>query len=364
VLGGAGEIAYEFYKGLIELNVDSEFWSSGNSDNNTSREKFFEPYVSRNRLVTFFQVCFMNRCTLKVIWRLYKKRPNIVWVNSIGNKISLCTILFARALGIKIFVTLHDFLPISPTKIGLSGYSSNQYLDLKRIKLEESLHTRLRRQILTFYINRANYICAVGPLQFEILKSFGVSVKKWVPNGVARCTHKTKDSQDTQKRSGILFAGRLHRKGLEYLIDGLLQSKSKRKLLLAGEIDLLDYAKTRLSDKDIHYYGTVSRQILHEIMHKVELVCVLSQYFDPYPTIGLEAIRHGAPVIVTKTNGICHLLRSTEDEFIHEIDQVPDLDKILKDTKNFAEVTSTISLKIPEPQDVVKSYLRLFATSV
>ena len=360
ILGGGGAIAHEFYQSLLELNVASEFWSTGNPLDDTSEEKFFESRVSKYRIINFFQVCIINRCTLRVIWKLYKKRPNILWVNAIGNRISFSVVLVSRALGIRTFVTLHDFLPINQTKIGLFGSGLYRHLDLSRIIVEKGMHHRLRRKILTFYVNRANGIFAVGPLQCKILKSFGVSVKAWVPNGVANCTHKTTDSKSARKRSGILFAGRFHRKGLEYLIDGLLQSKSRPKLLLAGGMDLFDYAKTRLPEEDIHYFGTVSRQTLHEIIHEVELVCVLSQYFDPYPTIGLEAIRHGALIIATKTSGISHYFTGVGDILINGINQVPDLDKILGNTENFEELNSKIDLQIPQPLEVVKLYLTFF----
>jgi glycosyltransferase involved in cell wall biosynthesis len=125
-------------------------------------------------------------------------------------------------------------------------------------------------------------------------------------------------------------------------------------------MDLFDYAKTRLPEADIHYFGTVSRQTLHEIIHEVELVCVLSQYFDPYPTIGLEAIRHGALIILTNTNGISHYFTGVGDILINGINQVPDLDKILSNTENLAELNSKIDLQIPQPLEVVKLYLAFF----
>ena len=126
-----------------------------------------------------------------------------------------------------------------------------------------------------------------------------------IPNGVIPCHHLDQPERDPRK---ILFAGRLNRKGLNFVIESMLKSDLKLHLLLAGDYDLYDYTKARLNENDFTYLGRLSRPEVALILHQVKYVACISQYYDNYPTIALEAIAHGALPITTELTGVASLV--------------------------------------------------------
>jgi glycosyltransferase involved in cell wall biosynthesis len=179
-------------------------------------------------------------------------------------------------------------------------FSENRYFNL---------FWTLRMIILRFCINRANRIVGIGRNCISIFRSLGYRIDAVIPNGVADCVHAEIKRED----STIFFAGRLNGKGFDLLLRTFAEAEaSDWHFYFAGGVELYELAVQNLNSTQFTYLGKLSREEVLSFMHRVKFVAVLSQYFDNYPTVALEAIMHGAIPITTPITGVADLVRAID----------------------------------------------------
>jgi glycosyltransferase involved in cell wall biosynthesis len=360
VLGGGGAIAFEFHQILLSKGVNSEFWSTGETGKSSKTEIAFRIRQVNSPIRRYLHQIVGNSVTVRVYRTLRRDKPDFVWVHQIGNKFSYSIVPLLRLLGIPVVITLHDYLTVNTSKVGVKNPKLEFVSRRDNLLIGRRLHERLRRKILTLYVNKSNMAIAVSNLQAQILSSLGVNIFKVIPNGVAKCDHRSQIKKKGAPEQSILFAGRFHRKGLEYLVEAIKLSSLNWTLYLAGDQVLSSYASSKLPAERIIFLGKLSRSELHRFIHEMDLVCVLSQYFDPYPTVGLEAIRHGSQFITTNTSGISELLKAGGESFLFPVNTVPDLDCIVTENKDFETMRLRIDSKINTQEQVISLYLETF----
>lgn len=362
-LGGGGAIAYEFFNLLDNLGYSVQFWfttSQREFINNHSNKEIgvFSPNP-RTRFGSKFREILGVGNLLKIIMLVLKFRPKVIWVHQIGNHWPYLLIPVLRLFNTKILFTYHDYLALSKYKIDPIDSSLNEVLG--NINVGKSSYQIFRRRLLRTMANSANQTTAVSHLQKQILEAFQIRVDAVIPNGVATCVHeKFLDSNPPQSTWNILFAGRLNRKGLDVICDALTKAKPGWILHLAGNDDLLNYCSMRLDSKQFMYHGKLSRFELGRLMHGMDIVGVCSQYYDPYPTVGLEALRHGSFFLSTNTAGISHIYSGEiSKSLIFKVGQVPDLDLALSFVNTNLDALNAIKSKLPTPIDVCETYLEM-----
>jgi len=361
-VGGAGTIAYDFFKILTSREIGVEFWFGCTKNDSFSEKRknesafFFKS--SRFRIFQIYQELIGLRALIWVVGRVRTSKPDLVWINQIGNRIPYLVIPVLRIMGVKVLLTMHDFLPISKFKLGILNPKAE--VKLENISFDSGLYPRFRRRLLSGFVGLANWKICVSSLQMKVLSQFGIQCNAVIPNGVSRCNHnlETGGRYRDQVERRVLFAGRLQMKGLEIVCSAILNSNRNWRLHLAGDSDLLQRAIQLLPHEIIEYHGVLSRQELGELMHNVDLVSACSQYFDPYPTICLEAVRHGTPFLTTSTSGTSVLFPSILDiPLILDVGEIPDLDDVLSYSQNETSLLKTINSKIPTLDDVCDDYL-------
>jgi hypothetical protein len=197
------------------------------------------------------------------------------------------------------------------------------------------------------------------------LKRFGVKVTRIINNGIAECEHLdqagdlvgTKVLLTLRKREQkiVLFAGRMNGKGLDILTKAIQESNSEWLLVLAGEIDLDQYCQANLRSEEFIYLGRLPRRELLGLIHQVDLVAVISQYFDPYPTIALEAVKHGTAFFTTEVSGVSSLLNCEAARFlISQVGEIPNLSNIFLESQQKQHILQEISHSILSPKEVLK----------
>jgi hypothetical protein len=355
-LGGGGAIAYEFHQLALENGHQSRFWYTGNENRHEENERCFAVAESRHSAVKYLRQTLSSIVSLRILVAIYRTRPEIVWIHQIGNSISYSIIFFLRLARIPTIVTLHDYLVISSTKVGVFDPRALNILEPKNLLIGNRFREEIRRFLLKTYVNFASKIFTVSNIQQKILSDSGVNCTLVMPNGASECSHTNFNQTRTEKKLNVLFAGRFHRKGLEYLIEGIIASPNKWVLHLAGNEDLLEYAHSKLPAEQIRFHGRITRSQLHTLMHEMHLVSVLSQYFDPYPTVGLEAIRHGSMFLTTNSSGISSLLVEQAPEFILKVGEFPNLDCLLSLKNETSIDISLVNSSIPTQEIVFKKY--------
>lgn len=298
---------------------------------------------------------------------LYKQvraeRPSIVLVQQIGNRFPRTLIPLMNFMGVQVICTLHDFSWLLPRKLFPRDLkiSSSELLEKGKlegnrkaansINREGSLfrHTvfRVRLFINRQILNHCASVIAISQLQAEIYKSFGFKISVVIPNDVENCSCNL-PLEIHRENTILLFAGRSYAKGLEKAFE-ITQTNPATILYLAGPSDLLERAKSALDPEQFHYFGNLAPSDLYELLHKIGFVVVLSECFDVYPTITLEALSHGALVLTNRNTGNSDLVASIYPDMV--IDDVATLDfdalalmsTQIRDSRKFKEVQNRVS---------------------
>lgn len=355
-LGGAPAIAFEYFETLKEKGVTTEFLTldgklSEAKDLNNFNVKIKEIGPIKKLLSP---VNYIKNSILFII-EVLRLNPTYIWIHSIGNIIPFLSLYILSILKIDFFVTLHDFNSISRYKIGAKRTN-----DGVEPLISTNLFSKLYRKFNIGALKQSLFCAYLSSHQERIFKHVGLNNLVCIPNGVSLCEHDYKD--DLRQQSGalkILFAGRANMKGLLELLEALKSpSKVRIEIYLAGDQELLDFVADEFSNSKIFYLGNLTRSDLQKFIHEVHIVLVNSQYFDPYPTIGLEGIRHNALVITSECSGILDLF-STEDlkPLILPIGNPIDFDRFAELYNSKKNHVNQLSRIIPTPHEVVDRYL-------
>jgi glycosyltransferase involved in cell wall biosynthesis len=164
-------------------------------------------------------------------------------------------------------------------------------------------------------------------MQEDIFMQFGIKNLKIVRNGIDACKCNIA-TPISEKSNTVLFAGRSTGKGFEKTCQ-LVKSNPAWTLLAAGDSDLRDTALLYLSEEQFKYLGFLPPETLFLEIHKAYFVSVLSECFDVYPTIALEAFMHGSNVISSDSTGVTELIHEYGTGHILKKAEMPNLD-ILK----------------------------------
>jgi glycosyltransferase involved in cell wall biosynthesis len=367
VLGGGQSIAYEFYTLLTESGYNTEFWYTTSEKKNivlkNSKEICIFSSLNKNRFLSKVKELLGGLLLFKFIYLLIVRKPSKIWIHQIGNNIPFIIIIFIKLLKIESIITLHDYLILSKYKI--VPVDKNQRVISKLQDLNLSLYQTLRFFFYRLVVNNSNVIITVSELQKEILTNFGIRVTDVRPNGIAVCKHKKIVKNPSRKADrSILFAGRLGFKGLDILIQSANLAKKKWVIHLAGNSDLLSYVQSKGFD-DYIYHGLLTRVQISSLIHKMDLVFACSQYYDPYPTICLESLRHGVPFITTITSGTSRIYSNEfAKKLIMNVGIVPDLDDIHRFTSKYKKEILSEGAKIPDVLEVYKSYLNTLGLEI
>ncbi|MCC5840242.1 MAG: glycosyltransferase family 4 protein [Opitutales bacterium] len=115
----------------------------------------------------------------------------------------------------------------------------------------------------------------------------------------------------------LLFAGQVIRgKGLDHLLQALHGLSGDWSLTVAGRGSALDKCRALASrlglDERIEWLGHLSPEELARQYRRAALVAVPSVWQEPFGMIGIEAMRHGRPVVAYASGGIPEWMRDGE----------------------------------------------------
>jgi len=349
---GAASVALQYANFLSQEN-DVEFWCSKPRDiENYPSDKFQtwsfnysklkRKLQKKSKILRFFSEIIDLKVFFYLIWQSKKFKPDLVWLHQIGNAIPKTVPLVFWALRISVVQTHHDYSCFSlgklfPSDFGLSqeevcllGSSpdkpSNNKIRLEFVKgnFIRNLLFQKRARLLICISNLNFKNILLSPQQKRINQSFDLRSTLVIPNSAQECSCSGIPNMATFK-PGVLFAGRPVAKGL-HDIARIVENSSSCKLYIAGKPEIMNYLPQNLSASKYEYLGELSQNELFHFMHSVEYVSVLSECFDVFPSILLEAISHGCKVICSPTVGNGYLLAGTNLGYMLESrDVIPDL---------------------------------------
>lgn len=378
-LPGAATIAFDFASELSKV-IDVEFWHSSSrlfsdtfegNDYVKCRSIFFNKEASKfsDRLIyKLYREFFSPRHFFWLLKEIFRYKPDLIWVHQIGNRFPRSIFLFLRLINLRCIVTVHDYNYLVPRKLYPNDFSNN--LDLSHIQSENQACFKIKmvpslKSLIYFSRMKANNIllnCTdsvfyISDLQSMIYASNGFRSTKVINNGVDKCNCNMGEKRND---NAVLFVGRVIGKGLDKVIEGVAKNPNL-KLILVGGSDLLEIASSKLPTKQFVYLGRLKREALYKILHEVKFTCVLSECFDVFPTITIEAIRHGSIPISTFLAGNSNYVHELNPQLVLNFDSIPDFSKLNRIKLDKIKLR-VLNEKLPTLRDSTISYLNALNT--
>jgi glycosyltransferase involved in cell wall biosynthesis len=331
---GAAGIALQ-YATLLSAENSVQFWCTQPEEDESYQKLGFPQKTAtyknskmRRQLSSKPYRMFYEMFDFQIFLWLIKEslifRPDIVWIHQIGNAVPKSVPLLFKILRIKTIQTHHDYSTFAFGKLYPSDFnldseevlalsSPREFSEMKRTKLRFTRGNFFKRNFMRFRclvliqisnLNVKNVL--LSPQQESINRNFGLKSIVLIPNAAQGCKCVNPLMKVGENRN-ILFAGRPVSKGLG-LIANIVQNSESCKLFLAGKREILDYIPQSLSPSKYEYLGNLTQPELFQFMHKIDFVSVLSECFDVFPSILLEALSHDCKIIASPMVGNNYLI--------------------------------------------------------
>lgn len=260
-----------------------------------------------------------NKVILKEAEKIFKDyQPDIIHIHTLHHRISYGVIDLAKQFSKAVFMTLHD----SQTVFNRKLFPKRKTCDLNpEYDYKISWFDNFKKDGLgynpfqKFFIKRAlkkvDKIFAVSYALKGALEANGISNIEVIHNGI----NADEWAGEEATHNNILFAGRVDEaKGVKVLVNAfnIINSQiPEAKLTIVGDGDF----KTD-KNKNIKILPWQSRENMKRIFSESAIVVAPSLYLDPFPTVNLEAMAAGRPVVGTCFGGTPEVVLDNETGYI------------------------------------------------
>jgi len=189
-----------------------------------------------------------------------------------------------------------------------------------RARIEQLIGRYISFHIEMDLIERANKITTVAHSVAMELREYGLNSKdvEVIGNGVDEKIFTPIKNKVDEKY--ILYSGRLdYRKGLFDLIESskiICQVHPELSFVITGKGILVDKLKRRVNESGLknnfNFVGFVSREKLIQLYQQATIY-VLPSHYEGLPTVLLEAMACGCPVVATSVSGNLDVLTQDHD---------------------------------------------------
>jgi glycosyltransferase involved in cell wall biosynthesis len=242
-------------------------------------------------------------------------------LHNIHTHISYSVISLIRNRNIKQIMTAHDYMSIDYGKF-TQGIDSNDLSESPKIhaKLDplktfwnyKKSYNPFRNIVIKFFLHKLHKIITVSQAQDFLLRENGINNTLTINNGILRHDNTLGDNEIkvfkekyhiNEDEKIILWAGRLSdAKGAKQVLEVLSRLSNADynvKLLVVGG----DIFKNNKLEKHIISPGWLSSEDMRTAYEISYITLVPSIYPDPFPTVVLESMQSGTPVIATCFGG-------------------------------------------------------------
>jgi len=246
---------------------------------------------------------------------------DVCYMHNINVNWSYRSLKILKDAGVKTILTIHDVTAVTPY-VKLCNYNNYKYSWLRELRDAKWFYNPFRRPLVRKYISLAFEVRAVSRALADFLTTNGIRVDKVERNRLPQ----SQSAPSALYEDTIFFGGRLSTsKGALLAVEYLAKIREKYKLnptlLVAGKPGIVTKKMTELAEKSgvsrqIKFLGWLSQTDYNTRLSTAGMVIVPSICFDSLPTMILEAMRAGRPVIATNLGGSRELVEEGITGFI------------------------------------------------
>lgn len=274
----------------------------------------YKNFKYKKSIVDFVNLFFNIKYFIKFRNEIKKINPDIIHLNNIFYELSPSLLLTIGKT--PILMTVHDNQIVNPVSM-LSGRTGKECK--KRtcggctncVGLKGAIYEWIKRKIHRQLLKRVNLYITPSEYMKSLMEEAGFSPVKCIPNGF-----QLYNASPLINNFKLLYIGRLSKeKGVEYLIQAMpqiLQKHPKTVLYIVGdghETDNLKLLTTNLKiQNNVIFKPNIPHEQIEDYYKQASVVIVPSIYHDNLPTVCIEAMSVGRPLIGTKMGGIPELI--------------------------------------------------------
>ncbi len=163
-------------------------------------------------------------------------------------------------------------------------------------------------------------IVATGYMKRELLRN-GFDPHRIEVHGPVPPELDLKPNSSFDERNRIIYAGQIIRgKGVDVLIEALASVQTPFECVILGDGNHRSHCESlsqRLGlSKRVRFEGYVSQENVQEFYSEASVAVVSSIWPEPFGAVGIEAMRHGLPVVAFDAGGISEWLIDGENGFL------------------------------------------------
>lgn len=263
-----------------------------------------------------------------------KTQPDLLHCHNIYHQITPSIIGAAKARGVPVVLTLHDFKPVCPVYTRLRG--GRPCSDC----LDGAFGNVLRHRCAEGSLGRSALLYAEAIVQrtlgnYEKVDRF-IAPSRFMADSVAhRIPAERIDllyngvdmdlaSEDERDDGYVLYLGRLsHEKGVQTLVRAHAAAAGRWPLVVAGTGPLFDDLTGQ--NKKATFLGHLAGEELRRMLAGAALVVVPSEWYENCPMSVLEAMACGKPVVGSRMGGIPELVTEGETGLLFEAGNAAEL---------------------------------------
>lgn len=318
ILGGAGGIMQKLATEQARQGHDVHVLSASSSATPMHDHPWTNHVIPKLGIrFSHYRSVFSGRREREVMAVIKEVSPDVVHAHAIAFQIGYRWMPAARKAGIRVVGTFHDAMHIRYGKV--TGRESNPALDeFRRFRWS---YNPLRNALIASYLRSADALVAVSDALREYVQPLTPKSIQTIHNGIDLDFWKPTENQRAARQALelpieapiFLIAGRLGgSKGLPLALTALPRNAL---LLVAGEVGTL---ATR--DRRCRVFERQSQEAMKRLYLASDAVLVPSNYLDPFPTVCLEAMASGRPVIATSMGGAKEAVSENETGWILDPD--------------------------------------------
>lgn len=297
--------------------------------------KIYSDYSDRWR-------AYISLYNLKVLGQvevmLREIKPDITHAHNIHTNLSYASLKIAKKYSKALFLTLHDAMAVHYGKVGacldnLGQVVIDEITPLSQMRRYKFRYNPFRNFIIRHYFKNVDKIFSVSQALKNVLESHGISNIEILNNGIRvedwninenKLTD-FKNKHGLQDKKVMFFGGRLSavKGGLVALevLEGISKKINNAILLVVGNKNgwaemMHKKAEEMGIGEKIVFTGWIAHQDMPYTYASSDIVLVLSQYIDPFPTINLEAMASKRPVIGTVFGGTSEIVLDNKTGYI------------------------------------------------